>query len=347
MLTALGIGVAAGLLVFLLLMLATHLIVRGQFGHRSAYPTASPNLFYGAYQARYPRVKHTFLSGKNHLFGYLYGAENAGALLVMAHGIGAGHESYIKEILWMVDHGWRVFAYDATGSCESEGKGTVGLVQSALDLDAALTYIEHTEDLKQLPIALMGHSWGGYAVAAVLNFRHPNVKASVSIAGYNDPVEMMMQFAECTMGRASKALYPFAWLENKRLFGKLSGLSAIDGINQSGIPVLLIHGTQDEMVLIDRAAIMAHQDKLENPKAVLHAVDAKGQNGHNSIFYAAESASYIEEIHQKLRQLPSSQKASNRELQEWIEQNIDLALYNKPNEGLLSEIQSFLQNALS
>ena len=47
----------------------------------------------------------------------------------------------------MVDHGWRVLAYDATGSCESEGEGTVGLVQSALDLDAALTYVENNASL--------------------------------------------------------------------------------------------------------------------------------------------------------------------------------------------------------
>ena len=47
----------------------------------------------------------------------------------------------------------------------SGGSGTRGLAQSALDLDAALTRAEQED----LPILLFGHSWGGYAAAAVLS----------------------------------------------------------------------------------------------------------------------------------------------------------------------------------
>ncbi len=62
-----------------------------------------------------------------------------------------------------------MFSFDCTGSHESRGKGTTGLPQLALDLNAALSYMESDSALDGVPIMLYGHSWGGYAVAAVLN----------------------------------------------------------------------------------------------------------------------------------------------------------------------------------
>ena len=60
----------------------------------------------------------------------------------------------------------------------------MGMAQSAIDLDAALTYIESNDELNGLPVLLYGHSWGGYAAAAVLGSDH-DIKASVSISGYS------------------------------------------------------------------------------------------------------------------------------------------------------------------
>ena len=87
-------------------------------------------------------------------------------------------------------------------SGHSEGSGTRGLPQSALDLDAALDYIESDESLNSFPVFLMGHSWGGYAVTAVLNFDH-EIAGSVSVAGYNDPMTMISEFADGMMGDSS------------------------------------------------------------------------------------------------------------------------------------------------
>ena len=42
-------------------------------------------------------------------------------------GIGGGADSYLPQITYFLDQGWRVFAYDATGSFDSEGKTTKGV----------------------------------------------------------------------------------------------------------------------------------------------------------------------------------------------------------------------------
>ncbi len=47
-----------------------------------------------------------------------------------------------------------VFAYDNTGSGASTGDSCIGLVQSALDLDNALTYVEQNPVFDGLPICL-------------------------------------------------------------------------------------------------------------------------------------------------------------------------------------------------
>ena len=335
------------ILAFSILILLTHWIMKKRF-YRGSYPKgATAERFYKDFSARYPRRSITFYSGKNRLQGYIYGEGNTQGLVVFAHGIAVGHETYIKELLWLVDQGWCVLAYDATGSCESEGDGTGGLVQSALDLHAALSWVEKAETLKKLPVCLMGHSWGGYAVAAVLAFGH-DVKASASIAGYSDPLHMIAEFARSNMGKATCLLLPFVWLWLRMRHGRLGALTAVKGIESGDVPVLLVHGTEDELVTLDTVSIVREANALKNPNVQLLLMDAKGQNGHGSIFRHAESIDYIEEVEAALKMLKETCKdaITQEELARFFE-NVDKDLYNKPNEALLLQIHKFFLSGIS
>ena len=334
------------LLFFIAAFVATHVIMKQNF-HRGEYPTYPVmDYFYDRYKDTYLRRNVSFYSGKNRLQGYIFGEENTKGLLVFAHGIHSGHESYMQEIAWLVDHGWRVFAYDATGSCSSEGTGTMGLIQSALDLHAALSYVESDESLNQLPVCLMGHSWGGYAVAAGLYFDH-NVKASASIAGYSDPIQMMMRFAGATMGKATALLRPFAYLENLFLFGKYATLTATDGINRAGIPVMLVHGTGDELVRYDVTGIVAHKDEITNPNVVIYPMSDAGQDGHMSIFHNKESVEEIARINERLGELRAQYgKDIPEQARQKVYADADLDLCNLPNDKMLGDINEFLEKSI-
>ena len=337
---------SALLILFIVAFVTTHLIMKKNFG-RGEYPTDPvADYFYDHYKDAYPRRNVSFYSGKNRLQGYIFGEENTKGLLVFAHGINSGHESYIQEILWMVDNGWRVFAYDATGSCTSEGAGTTGLVQSALDLHAALSYIEGDETLNHLPVCLMGHSWGGYAVAAGLYFNH-DVKACASISGYSDGIEMMMRFAGATMGKATALLRPFAYLEHLFLFGKYATLTATDGINRAGIPVMLVHGTGDELVRYDITGIVAHRDEITNPNVIIYPMSDKGQDGHTSIFRNEKSVAEIERLNARLNELwkQYGKKMPLEERQRVLDE-ADLDTVNLPNDKLLEDINEFLEKSI-
>lgn len=342
-----GIISVVCVLLFLGTMLATHLIIKARF-KRGSYPKFTvADYYYEHYQKDYPRTALSFYSGKNRLQGYVYGAENNLGLMVFAHGIGTGHESYIQEILWMVDHGWRVFAYDATGSCESEGKGTIGLVQSALDLHAALTYVEADPKLNQLPVVLMGHSWGGYAVTAVLNFDHP-IKGVVSFAGYADPTEMMMDFALHTMGKFTVFLRPFVALENKRLFGMHASLNAVDGINRNNIPVMIVHGTCDRVIPIETVAIIAHRNRITNPYVKPKIMSKEGQNDHNDIFTDSQSLEYMKEVAEKYQALQRQyQNRIPNGVRAEFWNSVDRDLINTANQGLMNEVHAFLWDCIS
>ncbi|MCQ2613635.1 MAG: lysophospholipase [Treponemataceae bacterium] len=295
------IGLFAALLIVVSVFTSNEL--KKNFG-RGSYRTGpySTNVFFDYYQDDYSRRPVSFMSGKNKLNGWVYNAENPKGTIVFAHGIGGGHENYISLILGMVDRGWQVFAYDATGSCSSEGEGTVGLVQSALDLDKALTFAENDPELSALPIFVMGHSWGGFASAAVLNFKH-DVKAVVSMSGYYKATAQLLESSRDMFGGWAYLLQPFVAMSNFFTFGKYAGLSAVDGINKAGIPVLVTHGTDDEIIGFDTSSIISQQKKITNPSVQYFVYDQEGRNRHSTFMNTEEKIAYAAEKNSILDQM--------------------------------------------
>ena len=341
------LGLLAGAaLLFAAIMGGTAWIMRAQFG-RGDYPAdrSSEHTAFGwypAFEADYPREAVEFPSGKLMLKGYLYGAEHTEKLIVFAHGIGSGHEAYVNQICWLVDRGWCVFAYDAAGYGDSPGDSTVGLVQSALDLDSALTFAEQDPRLKDMPKVLLGHSWGGFAVGGVLNFDH-DVRAAVSLSGYAYPLEMLDQGAVNVLGKTgAKLIRPFAALYNKLVFGKYAGLNAVDGINKAGIPFLAMHGESDEFVLY-RLGIIAQQDSITNPCAEFVPITGDFSH-HNDYFHSEECNRYVR------AQYPDSRDSQETLLGRFSAEHTsdaDKELFRAVNEPLLETIDAFYEQALN
>ena len=73
------------------------------------------------------------------LAGYVYTSpenDNPLGTIIVSSGIETGHNAYLPEINYMVNSGYRVFAYDGTGNDESEGESTGGYLQAAIDFDS-------------------------------------------------------------------------------------------------------------------------------------------------------------------------------------------------------------------
>lgn len=310
---------------------------------------ADPRLLplYDAYAGNHPRESSDFQLDGSTLRGYVYKAENPKGLVVFRHGIFSQHADYLSLICALVDKGWSVYAYDAIGCGESDGDNVKGMAQSAVDVAAAVNHVRQSGIAGDLPIALWGHSWGGYGVAAALGTTS-NISACVTMSGFNAPVEVLLESTKRSMGPAAFTQQPTIWLNNKLVFGADADRSAEEGINSSGVPVLVIHGTEDAIVGYDGSAIIAHRSRITNPKVSYIVKDEPGRNGHNSYFYEPAARAYLAEKSAELASLaqdyPEGMPASA--LAEFFE-GYDRVRGNQPDAALIDSIDEFLSRALS
>jgi alpha-beta hydrolase superfamily lysophospholipase len=343
-----GMSIVGFILLFSIIsMIIVMFIYNGQFPRYDRHDTTvTAGLRYEDLKAQYPRSLVNFKSGDNRLQGYVYGQDQEQGLVVVAHGIGGGADSYLSQITYFVDEGWRVFAYDATGSFDSEGKTTKGFPQALIDLDAALTYINTQEEFAGLPILLFGHSWGGYAVANVLHYDY-DIAGVATIAGANSPMEMIIEEGRNMMGGFINIEYPYLWLYQRLLFGETASLNAVDAINRGDVPVLIVHGTEDEFVAYEGSSIISKIDAITNPNVKTLSLNKPGHSGHNNLFRSNAAMDYIDEINIKYRKLYDQYEQNiPYEVNQDFYSEVDRDLAQDINRGLMDEIQAFFLGSI-
>lgn len=202
-------------------------------------------------------VRISFKSGKNLLNGYIYGAENKAGIVVMSHGMGVTSDYYIPEALWLAERGYMVMMFDNTAYRDNPGHFR-GFLQAVYDLRAAIRYAEQYG----LPITLFGHSMGGYAVCAVLNYTDVTIDRVVSVAGFATIREIIHFYVTSNIKMFSFLVEFFILVAQFICFGKVNRFSAIDGINRSDSKIVIAQGKNDEEVLCDTVSIYSKQGVL-------------------------------------------------------------------------------------
>lgn len=303
--------------------------------------SVSAGLRYEDIEADYPRDLVSFKSGDNLLQGYVYGSGQDRGLVVLAHGIGGGADSYLAQIAYFVDQGWCVFAYDATGSFDSEGKSTRGFPQGLLDLRAALDFIEGEGSLSSLPVLLFGHSWGGYAVANVLHFGY-DVAGVVSVSGADSSLGMISEQGRRMMGGFIDFQVPFLGFYEWLLFGDVASLKGSEAVFGSDVPVLVIHGRNDEFVSYDGVSLYSRVVGSDEGNVRSLLLSEPGRSGHGDLFDSLSSLKYIEEINVVYGELYEEYDGKipyevNRDFYD----GVDRFLANGLDLGLMGEINGF------
>ena len=330
-------------------MIITKLIYDRQFSRVERHDeSVTAGLRYSDLEEDYPRQIVRFLSSDNWLQGYIYGNEHTElGVIVVAHGLGGGADSYLSQIRYFVDHGWRVFAYDATGSFDSEGKSTRGFPQSILDMSAALEYIRQQTEFDNLPVMLFGHSWGGYAAANQLHFDF-DVAGVVTAAAANSAMDMIMEQGHRMMGGFVAVQYPFLWMYQSILFGQTASLDAASAIEQSNVPVLVIHGIEDAFVNYSGSSIPAHLDLTIAKQAQVIIRTEDGQNNHNDLFRSKAAINYINELNVDYRALYDQNNQNiPYDVRQSFYSTIDRSLAQDLDLDLMNEIESFYRNCLT
>lgn len=192
------------------------------------------------------------------LRGFLYaGDKNDGRkLIIFCHGMGPGHEAYTTEIAYFCRIGYTVLAIDGKGCNLSGGKSLGGMYEGVKNAVAAIDFAKSDERLKNMPICLIGHSWGAYSAACAAAER--KVEKVVAISGFDSPSQIMRVQAASQISRPLAAiLRPFWYLINFFKFGARGNARASKSIKSSGVRALLIHGENDKVVPLNVSAFAA------------------------------------------------------------------------------------------
>lgn len=339
-----GIGVLLFVFVVVSFALINHFM--NEYFNRSEQAKYAREMRWADYED-FERETVTFPSGKETLTGYIYGKDNtAKGLVVVSHGLGSYSEGYIAETKYFVDKGFMVFAYDNTGSGASTGDSCVGLVQSVLDLDSALTYVEQNPVFDGLPICLYGHSWGGYATTAILNFDH-DIIAVASLAGYNDSLDEMTYVGKSLIGPLVYVEKPFIWLTLRMSCGDKMELTAANGINRAThTAVMIIQGDLDNFVGFDGPCIYANQDKIQRDDVQYVLLEGR-EHGNLMMDHSAERMAYMDQLDEEYDQLSQQY---NGEIPDEVEKawndTIDKKLTSKLDAELFEKIVDFYMEAI-
>lgn len=279
-------------------------------------------LVYDDVKHEYPRKTILFESGKNTLSAYLYGEGNEKGIIVVAPGHSDSNDIKLYEIRYFVDAGYSVICFDYTGCYTSEGDSFGGYTQAVYDLDALLNYVENNGEFEDKQIYLFGHSLGGYAVAAVLGMEH-NVKAVVAASGFDTPEEQWQYSVNKYTGFLYSIIKPFNSLFISLKYGTDKSLSAVEGINNVSIPVMVISAENDSFYG-GFSPIYDKRDEITNPNCTFILMDEENHNGHYDYFLTDEAVEY--------------QKSSPKV-------DIDKELYMEHDKNVMQMIIDFFDNS--
>jgi len=277
------------------------------------------------------------IEGEHTLAGYKY--ENPSVIqngvVIISHGLGGGgHNSYMPIIDFLTDNGYFVFAYDATGNDKSEGNGTRGLPQGIIDLDRAIGKVKDDTEYKDLPIYLIGHSWGAYSVGAVLN-RHPEVSGAVMISGFNSSGEMIREGAKDYIGAfLTDITLPYAKLYERIKFGGWAEESVLSGIDGTDAKILIVHSLDDSTVPTSLGFDSYYERYHGSTRVKFKLYEDRG---HNYLFYSEAAEEYRNELNEKyLSYVEENGLSHSAEVKmEFFKDNLDKAKCFEPDPELM------------
>lgn len=295
------------------------------------------------------RDKYTFESDKGQtLTGYKYykdGTEIKG-LVVIAHGFGGGgHRNYMNIADYFASNGYAVFAYDATGNDESEGEAVGGLPQGVIDLDYALRFVKSNEDFAGLPIVLWGHSWGGYSVGSVLKL-HPDVKAAVMVAGFNESLDMLESEGRNIAGDAVDFVLPYFEEYEKETFGDYASMTALDGLAATEARVMILHSTDDSMIPIENSFERYYEKFSADEKFTFVRFEDRG---HDRVYNSEAATAYCEEFDAAFDEYIANLEGgfTPEARTQYLNENLDMHKAYELDSELMAQMLELYNNSIS
>jgi dipeptidyl aminopeptidase/acylaminoacyl peptidase len=217
------------------------------------------------------------------IYGNLYRPKGDGPFpaIVRVHG-GLHGQAQLRNQDYFVDHGYIVLDVDYRGS-EGHGKDYRNkLTMGEKELDdvvAAGKFLQTLPYVQKDKLAIMGDSRGAYITYCVIARPSP-FKAAAAISGFTDLTKQYGYEAEIApnfMG-IQKLMKGSPYTQEQRF----RDLSPVNFANKINVPVLVLHGNNDRLVLPDHAWKMSEslfQHQKEHDIIILYSPEE--DTGHN------------------------------------------------------------------
>ena len=332
-------------------LIATSAVDASIFNHRTELSELDENPYYLLHKTRddysslSSRKEFIIKHNKLNLQAYLYEQANPNGLVIATHGVSSFADSDQAQIHdYFYNKGWDVLTFDMVGCGRSEGKNMVGLYESKYIVDSVLKYVSSDDSLKEMPIWLIGHSWGAYGVTSSSK-NHEKVYAIAALSGYNAPNEMMYEYVKNHQSPAFVLGKPGLDFS----LGLTKGPKAFDKASSEikkhqDIDYMIVQGSDDDIVYYGASLYSCFKKK--SPENV--SLEYIENGNHVGIWRSTAAVSYYQEVRNQYSELEKQYKGNIPEdsLNEFL-LSVDKEKTSELNLSLMDKINDMFLNSLT
>ena len=271
------------------------------------------------------RKQIEFMADKTKLRGFIYSYPNMNykGLVVFSHGMFSSHKSYMQEIIYFANQGYKVLGFDYMATSISEGESLKGFANSLKCLDYAIRYVKTEEELKDYKLIVVGHSWGGFAASNILKY-HKDIDKVVALAPFSSINRLIK-------GYLPKWLYPIIpliVLADALKCGKYSFSNNIKTLKNKE-NILVLHSKDDHMVKYELNAKVLIK---KNPTIKSIIVENKRHNPN----YSLDAINRLKEYSNKAKNLKGDELVE-------LKKSTNFLLLGELDNEIMYKIMEFIQ----
>mgnify|MGYP000845316418 FL=1 len=225
---------------------------------------------------------------------YLPNSEPSKKTIVLVHGYRVYSSYMLQYVGTFLDKGWNVLLMDQRSHGKSEGKFASYGYHEKQDLDRWVNWLIEKHG-KDATIGLLGVSMGGGTVLEYLAI-NKYVKFVIADCPYSDLKELMhYQLWQLNHVPPFPVLNILDLMLKKRIKFKLADVSPLEAVKDSELPVMFVHGSNDNYVPTYMSKKMYDAKKGTKKLLIIDGAVHANAYGVNQELYEKEMWLFIEE----------------------------------------------------
>ncbi len=241
------------------------------------------------------KYKEYFFQGvdENRLHAWLIYPRSAEtkASIIQFHGNAENMSSHFLSLAWLTNHGYELFSFDYRGYGLSEKSPDTAKIIA--DSKILLRFLLKRNEQWKRPIIVYGQSLGGILAAYTLgSMPKPSPAKALVLEG------SFSSYVKIGQEKGNQICWPLGLLAKLLISDRYSVDSLIPRLHP--LPILIIHGTQDQVVSFQNALDIYNLAK--EPKYLLEIPLAKHLDWHHLKRYNAQRKELLELLDKILNQ---------------------------------------------